>query len=70
MEAIYQEASGFTQGSGRWSVEPSLTYGFYDVRDLRLNGFLALDSIFLGNINLDSINSETLNLDTALRYKP
>ncbi|ACO73155.1 hypothetical protein LHK_00159 [Laribacter hongkongensis HLHK9] len=70
VEAIYQEASGFTQGSGRWSVEPSLTYGFYDVRDLRLNGFLALDSIFLGNINLDRIKSETLTLDTAVRYKP
>lgn len=70
VEAIYQEASGFTQGSGRWSVEPSLTYGYYDVRDLNLNGFLALDSIFLGNINLDHIKSETLTLDTAVRYKP
>lgn len=67
VESIYQEASGFVTGSN-FSLEAGLTYTHYDTRELKLNGFLALDSIFLGNINLDRIKSDTLTLDLTGRY--
>lgn len=67
VESIYQEASGFVTGSN-FSLEAGLTYSHYDTRELKLNGFLALDSIFLGNINLDRIKSDTLTLDLTGRY--
>ncbi|NWD71537.1 hypothetical protein HX870_28435 [Pseudomonas gingeri] len=64
---LYNEASGFF-GNGKFSVETGLTYSHYDTRQLFLNGFLALDSIFLGNINLDRIKSDTWTLDLTARY--
>ena len=45
-----------------------MTYARYDARQLTVNGFLALDSIFLGNINLDRIKSDTWTLDLTARY--
>ena len=68
VEDIYQEASGFAPG--KFSIEPSFTYTHYDTRELVLNGFLALDSIFLGNINLDKVVSDSLTLDLTTRYSP
>jgi len=64
---LYDEASGFF-GGGKFSVETGLTYARYDARQLTVNGFLALDSIFLGNINLDRIKSDTWTLDLTARY--
>ncbi|MFJ4604663.1 hypothetical protein [Pseudomonas atacamensis] len=64
---LYDEASGFF-GGGKFSVETGLTYSRYDTRQLILNGFLALDSIFLGNINLDRIKADTWTLDLTGRY--
>lgn len=64
---LYDEASGFF-GGGKFSVETGLTYARYDTKQLLLNGFLALDSIFLGNINLDRIRSDTWTLDLTGRY--
>ncbi|MPQ68174.1 MULTISPECIES: hypothetical protein [unclassified Pseudomonas] len=64
---LYNEASGFF-GNGKFSVETGITYSHYDTRQLFLNGFLALDSIFLGNINLDRIKSDTWTLDLTGRY--
>ncbi|QBF26697.1 hypothetical protein EXN22_13700 [Pseudomonas tructae] len=64
---LYDEASGFF-GGGRFSVETGLTYTHYDTRALVLNGFLALDSIFLGNINLDRIKADNWTLDLTARY--
>lgn len=54
---LYNEASGFF-GNGKFSFETGITYARYDARQLTLNGFLALDSIFLGNINLDRIKAD------------
>jgi len=68
VEDIYQEASGFA--TGKFSIEPSLTYTHYDTRELVLNGFLALDSIFLGNINLDKVVSDSVTFDLTTRYSP
>lgn len=67
VEALYQEASGFF-GGGSFSVEPGLTYSHYDTRQLFLNGFLALDAIFLGNIGVDEINADTFTFDLTARY--
>lgn len=67
VENIYQEASGFF-GSGSWSFEPGFTYTHYDARQLFLNGFLALDAIFLGNLGIDQINSDSLTVDLTTRY--
>ena len=54
---LYDEASGFF-GGGKFSVETGVTYSRYDTRQLTLNGFLALDSILLGNLNLDRIKAD------------
>lgn len=64
---LYDEASGFF-GGGKFSVETGITYASYDTRQLILNGFLALDSIFLGNINLDRIKADNWTLDLTARY--
>src|SRR5450830_1840641 len=64
---LYNEASGFF-GNGKFSVETGITYSHYDTRQLSLNGFLALDSIFLGNINLDRIKSDSWTVDLTGRY--
>ncbi|MGG5289308.1 hypothetical protein [Pseudomonas shirazensis] len=64
---LYDEASGFF-GRGKFSVETGITYTHYDTRALTLNGFLALDSIFLGNINLDRIKADNWTYDLTARY--
>jgi len=64
---LYDEASGFF-GGGKFSIETGITYSRYDTRQLVLNGFLALDSIFLGAINLDRIKADTWTLDLTGRY--
>jgi hypothetical protein len=64
---VYQQASGFF-GTGAFSLETGLTYTHYNSNQLALNGFLALDSIFLGNINIDEINSDSYTLDVTGRY--
>ncbi len=64
---LYNEASGFF-GDGKFSFETGITYARYDARQLTLNGFLALDSIFLGNINLDRIKADNWTLDLTGRY--
>lgn len=66
-EALYQEASGFFGGGG-FSIEPGLSYTYYDTRQLFLNGFLALDAIFLGNLGIDEIKAHTWTFDLTGRY--
>ena len=67
VENIYDKASGFF-GEGTFSLETGLTYSLYDTRQLGLNGLLLLDAIFLGNINVDQINSDNFTLDMTGRY--
>ena len=64
---VYDEASGFF-GGGKFSFETGVTYTHYDTRALVLNGFLALDSIFLGSINLDRVKADNWTLDMTARY--
>ncbi|MEI6860193.1 MAG: transporter [Shewanella sp.] len=50
------------------TVETSFTYSYYSRKDLVLRGFLALDAIFLGNLNLDRIRSNTIQMNLVTRY--
>ncbi len=52
----------------RLTLENSLTYARYDRKQLTLNGFLALDAIFLGNIAIENVESDSLTYDFAARW--
>ena len=67
-EAVYQEQGAIFDR--KFTLETGLTYSHSDRRDLFLNGFLALDAIFLGQINLDRIKADTLTFDVTGRYAP
>lgn len=67
-EAVYQEQGAIVDR--KYTLETGLTYTHSDRRDLFLNGFLALDAIFLGQINLDRIKADTLTFDVTGRYAP
>ncbi len=49
-------------------VEAGFEYSRYDRTQLTLNGFLALDAIFLGNIAVDNVASDTFKYTLAARY--
>ena len=49
-------------------IENGLTYSRYDRKQITLNGFLALDAIFLGNIAIENVESDTLNYNLAARW--
>lgn len=52
----------------RFTIENSLSYSRYDRKQLTLNGFLALDAIFLGNIAIENVESDTLTYNLAARW--
>ena len=54
--------------SRRFTIENSLTYARYDRKQLTLNGFLALDAIFLGNIAIENVESDSLTYNLAARW--
>ncbi|WP_411851679.1 hypothetical protein ACLB90_03775 [Stenotrophomonas sp. LGBM10] len=60
-----QQAALFSR---RFTLENSLTYARYDRKQLSLNGFLALDAIFLGNIAIENVESDTLTYNLAARW--
>lgn len=45
-----------------------MTYARYDRKQLTLNGFLALDAIFLGNIAIENVESDSLTYNFAARW--
>ncbi|MFP4640131.1 MAG: transporter [Guyparkeria sp.] len=49
-------------------LEAGVEYRRYDRSELTLDGFLALDSIFLGNIAVNNVASDTLEYTLAARY--
>lgn len=65
-EAVYREQGAMFDR--KFTVETGLTYSHSNRRDLALTGFLALDAIFLGQINLDRIKADTLSFDLTGRY--
>ena len=52
----------------RFTFDSGMSYSYYDRRQLTLSGFLALDAIFLGNINLDQSKASVATLDLTGRY--
>lgn len=52
----------------KFTFDAGLTYAYYDRRQLALSGFLALDAIFLGTLNLDQAKASTFTLDLTGRY--
>ena len=60
-----QQSALFNQ---RLTLENSVTYARYDRKQLTLNGFLALDAIFLGNIAIENVESDSLTYNFAARW--
>lgn len=52
----------------RLTFEAGLTYARYDRKQLTLNGFLALDAIFLGNIGIENVESDSATVNLAARW--
>jgi len=52
----------------RLTLDWGISDTYYDRRQLQLSGFLALDAIFLGNINLGQTKSHQLQADLDTRY--
>ncbi len=64
-DALLQDHAVFDR---KLTLENSLTYSRYDRKQLTLNGFLALDAIFLGNIAIENVRSDSLTYTLAARY--
>lgn len=54
--------------SRRLTIEPGINYSYSDRSQLALSGFLALDAIFLGRIDLDNVKSHITTFDLSTRY--
>lgn len=69
-QAVYQEQNALFEH--KLTIEPGITYTYTNRNQLTLNGFLALDAIFLGNISVDRVKSHilTFNLDTRYGVTP
>lgn len=52
----------------RFTFDAGVSYSYYDRRQLALSGFLALDAIFLGTINLDQTKATVMTVDVSGRY--
>ncbi|MFC5743040.1 transporter [Dyella tabacisoli] len=64
-DALQQEHALFNR---KLTIENGISYAWYDRKQLTLNGFLALDAIFLGNIALQDVKSNTFTYTAAARY--
>ncbi|MCS3902982.1 hypothetical protein J2T55_000990 [Methylohalomonas lacus] len=64
-DVLREEHTLFNQ---RLTLEPGFTYSYSDRSQLALSGFLALDAIFLGQINVDTVESHIMTLDMNARY--
>ncbi|ALM54522.1 hypothetical protein AR456_04540 [Halomonas huangheensis] len=66
VQDIYREEHALF--SDRLTVEPGITYTYSDRDSLALRGFLALDAIFLGELNLDNVESHITTMEVNTRY--
>ncbi len=55
-------------GGNRFTIEPGISYSRFDRGQLQLSGFLALDSIFLGQISVDEVESDIITADITGRW--
>jgi hypothetical protein len=63
-----EAAQGVALFDRKFTIEQGLTYTHWDRRSLVLSGFLALDSILLGQINLEQIKTDQLQYDITGRW--
>lgn len=66
VEALLQEEHALF--NRRLTLQAGVTYSHYDRKQLVLNGFLALDAIFLGNIALEGVETDIFRYDLSARY--
>lgn len=52
----------------KFTLDAGFSYSYYDRRQLALSGFLALDAIFLGSINLDQTKASVGTFELSGRY--
>jgi len=63
---VAQEQQG--RFGDRLGFDLGLGYSHFDNARISLNGFLALDAIFLGTISIDQIKSDIFTFDPTIRY--
>lgn len=63
---VAQEQQG--RFGDRLGFDLGLGYSHFDNARISLNGFLALDAIFLGTISIDQIKSDIFSFDPTIRY--
>lgn len=67
-EAIVQQQQNQALFAHSLTFDWGISDTYYDRRQLQLSGFLALDAIFLGNINLGETKSHQVMADLDTRY--
>lgn len=66
VEDVARKEQGYF--GNRLTIEPGITYSHFDDARINLNGFLALDSIFLGRISIDDVSADIAAFDVTARY--
>lgn len=66
VEAVTASQQGYF--GQHFSIEPGIIYSHFTNSQLNLNGFLALDAIFLGLISIDQLNADVVTTDVTARY--
>lgn len=52
----------------RLTIEPAITYTGSDRKQISLSGFLAVDAIFLGRLDVDEVDNRVVTFDITSRY--
>lgn len=68
VEAVTEQQQG--RFGGTFGLELATGYTHFDNARISLDGFLALDSIFLGTISIDQITSDILTFEPTVRFGP
>lgn len=66
VEAVTRDQQGYFGHA--FTIEPGVSYSHFSTAQLNLNGFLALDAIFLGLISIDQTNADVITSDITARY--
>jgi hypothetical protein len=66
VEAVTKNEQGYFGHA--FSIDPGVSYSHFSNAQLNLNGFLALDAIFLGMISIDQTNADVITTDITARY--
>lgn len=66
VEEITRQQQG--RFGSRLGLEVGLGYTHFDSARINLNGFLALDAIFLGTISIDQVTSDIFTFDPTVRF--